>query len=193
VINMSNPNPIIKIGRDLNPVELGRRGGKSKRIETEISRELRKLRYLDSEEYLKKVEIINPETNQREEMFQIFLAGPKGFKWYILRKISDYCNILTRSQEEIRKRYQERGDVEFNVARDIKEEIEFLLKVWEQLYGKQPENNTYSIQNSEVWAVKQEVNNILQKKEPNEVEIFREELAKIREKREENNKLTNKY
>jgi len=188
VINMSNPNPIVKIGRDLNPVELGRRGGKSKRIETEISRELRKLRYLDSEEYLKKVEIINPETNQREEMFQIFLAGPKGFDWYILRKISDYCNILTRGQEEIRKRYKQNGDVEYNVARDIKEELEFLLQIRERLFGKPTENKTYNLQSSEVWAVKQEVNNILQKKETNEVEIFREELAKIREKREEENK-----
>lgn len=181
-----NKNPLVKIGRDLDPVELGRRGGKSKRIETEISKELRKLRNLDSEEYLKKVEIINPQTNQREEMFQIFLAGPKGIDWYILRKISDYCNILTRGQEEIRSRYKERGDIEYNVARDIKEEIEFLLQIREKLYGKNPENKTYNMQtNNEVWAVQQEVNNILQKKEPNEVEVFREELAKIRDSREE--------
>ena len=57
---MSNPNPTIKIGTDLNAVELGRRGGKSKRIETRISQELKKLRDLNSQEYLKTVEVVCP-------------------------------------------------------------------------------------------------------------------------------------
>jgi len=101
------------------------KGGKTKKIQTKILKELKDIAKLDSNNYMEKIDVINPSTGDRKQTYSILLAGEKGFDYLLSRRFTEIEESIQQAMAKTNnpKEHMELMKQGFNTLKQLRETL----------------------------------------------------------------------